>query len=256
MPLSNLLYTPKSLPKKFRFLLLATLIFFTLSLLSSLVSTKTLAAVSCTAFTSSAVEPGDSFQLTVSFSEGDGRAFVVRYNGTNNVTNTISPDSNPYTVSLKAPDANFNSISVASAPRTQIFSCAVNIGSSAPTPPPPPPGNSGNSGDGGQNNSQNAGSGSESDASVVQTALGTISTDPKQLVNTLLTIAIGIAGGIAFLLIVYGGFRLAFSQGDPKAVQEARDIITSAIVGLLLIVFSVFLLNLIGVDILGLPIGD
>lgn len=90
----------------------------------------------------------------------------------------------------------------------------------------------------------------------VNTAFGNISTEPKQLVNTVLTIAIGIAGGIAFLLIVYGGFRLAFSQGDPKAVQEARDIITSAIVGLLLIIFSVFLLNLIGVDILGLPIGD
>src|SRR3990167_6176041 len=93
-------------------------------------------------------------------------------------------------------------------------------------------------------------------ADTVDTAFGKISTDPAQLVNTILTIAIGIAGGIAFLMIVYGGFRLAFSSGDPKAVQEARDIISSAIVGLLLVVFSVFLLNLIGVDILGLPIGD
>lgn len=90
----------------------------------------------------------------------------------------------------------------------------------------------------------------------VSTGFGIVSTDPKQLVNTVLTIAIGIAGGVAFLLIVYGGFRLAFSQGDPKAVQEAREIITSAIVGLLLVIFSVFLLNLIGIDILGLPIGD
>lgn len=99
-------------------------------------------------------------------------------------------------------------------------------------------------------------SGSDNPKDSVNTAFGKISTDPAELVNTLLTIAIGVAGGIAFLLIVYGGFRMAFSQGDPKAVQEARDIITSAIVGLLLIVFSVFLLNLIGVDILGLPIGD
>lgn len=90
----------------------------------------------------------------------------------------------------------------------------------------------------------------------VNTGLGILKTKPEDLVSTILTIAIGIAGGIAFLLIVYGGFRMAFSQGDPKAVQEARDIITSAIVGLILIVFSVFLLNLIGVDILGLPIGD
>ena len=91
-------------------------------------------------------------------------------------------------------------------------------------------------------------------ADTVDTALGKIDTDPAKLVNTILTIAIGIGGGIAFLMIVFGGFRLVFSQGDPKAVQEARETITSAIIGLILIVFSVFLLNLIGVDILGLPL--
>ncbi len=88
----------------------------------------------------------------------------------------------------------------------------------------------------------------------VCTALGKINTNPTELVNTILTIAIGVGGGIAFLMIVFGGFRLVFSQGDPKAIQEARETITSAIIGLLLIVFSVFLLNLIGVDILGLPL--
>lgn len=91
-------------------------------------------------------------------------------------------------------------------------------------------------------------------ADTVNTALGNIDTDPAKLVNAILRIAIGMAGGIAFLLIIYGGFRLALSSGDPKAIQEGRDIITSAIIGLIIIVMSVFLLRVIGIDILGLPI--
>lgn len=88
----------------------------------------------------------------------------------------------------------------------------------------------------------------------VQTGLGPIPDNPKGLADGVFKIALGAAGGIAFLLIIYGGFKLAFSQGDPKAIQDARDVITSAIVGLVLVVLSVFLLNLIGIDILGLPI--
>ena len=76
----------------------------------------------------------------------------------------------------------------------------------------------------------------------------------SNLVNKLLTIAIGAAGGVAFLLLVYGGFRLISSQGDPKALQEARGVITSAISGLLFIIFAVFILRLIGISILGLPL--
>lgn len=90
--------------------------------------------------------------------------------------------------------------------------------------------------------------------SIVNTGLGPINGDPAQLVNDVLRIAIGAAGGVAFLLIIYGGFKLAFSSGDPKAIQDAREVITSAIVGLVIVVMSVFLLRLIGIDILGLPI--
>ncbi len=90
--------------------------------------------------------------------------------------------------------------------------------------------------------------------SQVKTALGCIDGNPRELVNDLLRIALGIAGGVSFLLIIFGGFKLAFSRGDPQALQDGREVITSAIVGLLIIIFSVFLLRLIGIDILGLPI--
>ena len=86
------------------------------------------------------------------------------------------------------------------------------------------------------------------------TALGCIRNDPASLVNQILQIAIGMAGGVAFLLLVYGGFRMVLSQGNPEALQGAREVITGALTGLLIIIFAVFLLRLIGINILGLPI--
>jgi hypothetical protein len=43
------------------------------------------------------------------------------------------------------------------------------------------------------------------------------------------------------------------SQGDPEKVKEARESITAAVAGLLVIIFSIVLLQLITVDILHLP---
>jgi len=92
------------------------------------------------------------------------------------------------------------------------------------------------------------------EALALKTGLGEIPTNPTGLVNAILRIALGAAGGVAFLLIIFGGFKLAFSRGDPQAVQDGRDVITSAIVGLVIVILSVFLLRLIGINILGLPI--
>ena len=83
---------------------------------------------------------------------------------------------------------------------------------------------------------------------------GELDSRVKNLVNNILSFAIGIAGGVAFLLLIYGGFKFMFSFGNPENIQQGREIITSAIIGLLVVVFSVFLLRLIGISILGLPI--
>jgi len=86
------------------------------------------------------------------------------------------------------------------------------------------------------------------------TALGCIPTgDFSEFTAWLLKRIIAVAGGIAFLLVIFGGFRIITSAGDPKGVQAAKETITSALIGLLFIIFSVFLLELIGVKILGIP---
>ena len=62
-----------------------------------------------------------------------------------------------------------------------------------------------------------------------------------------------IASGIAFLLMAFGAFQIITSSGDPKKTQAGKELITSALSGLLFIILSIFLLKLIGVDILKIP---
>jgi len=88
----------------------------------------------------------------------------------------------------------------------------------------------------------------------IMTALGCIPTkDTAQFVGWLLGSAIKIAGGIAFLLIIFGAIKILTSAGNPENVKAGQELITSAIMGLLFIIFSLFLLELIGVKILNIP---
>jgi len=85
-------------------------------------------------------------------------------------------------------------------------------------------------------------------------ALGDIPTDPFDLVPRIIEIILGLAGAIVIILIIRSGYKLMFSQGNPEKVQEAKDELTSAIVGLLFIIFSFVLLQFITNDILNLEI--
>lgn len=72
-------------------------------------------------------------------------------------------------------------------------------------------------------------------------------------INKIVNYSMGIGGIIAFLLIVFGGFQIILSAGNPERVKAGKEMITSAIAGLLLIIFAVFILRLIGYDILKIP---
>jgi hypothetical protein len=64
---------------------------------------------------------------------------------------------------------------------------------------------------------------------------------------------LGFAGIVFFVLLLIGGFKYITSGGDPKAVEGAQKTITSAIIGLILILASYLILILItkitGVDV-------
>jgi hypothetical protein len=90
----------------------------------------------------------------------------------------------------------------------------------------------------------------------INTAIGCIPiSDTNAFIGFILRWAIGIGGGIAFLLILYAGFMIMSSSGNPERLKAGQELLTSAIAGLIMLIFSVFILRVIGVDILGLPIG-
>ncbi len=88
----------------------------------------------------------------------------------------------------------------------------------------------------------------------INTAIGCVGVlgGTDQFLGGLLRWAIGVGGGIAFLLILYAGFMIMTSAGDPTRLKAGQELLTSAISGLILLVFSIFVLKFIGVDILGL----
>lgn len=85
------------------------------------------------------------------------------------------------------------------------------------------------------------------------TAIGPITTDPGGFIKNVLVLILSLSGGIIILLIIVNGYKLIVSQGDPEKVKEARESVTSAIAGLLLIIFSLAILQFITHDVLHLP---
>ena len=85
------------------------------------------------------------------------------------------------------------------------------------------------------------------------TVLGCIPSSPGGFTQTILKTAVTMIGGVAFLALLYGGFLLLTSSGDVRKINKGKTIVASAIVGLLMILFSVFILRTIGYEILRIP---
>lgn len=78
------------------------------------------------------------------------------------------------------------------------------------------------------------------------TALGAIPTDIKGFATRFLTIALGLAGGIALILLVFGAIRVLTSSGDQQRLAGGRDTIIAAVAGLLFLILSVLILRALG----------
>ena len=88
----------------------------------------------------------------------------------------------------------------------------------------------------------------------VPTALGCIDTDTAGFISAFSLVAFGLGFGIAFLMMVFGAIKILTSSGNPEGVNSGREIIISALTGLLFMIFGVFLLRLIGGNIFHFPI--
>lgn len=70
--------------------------------------------------------------------------------------------------------------------------------------------------------------------SIDKSELDIPTTDPITggTVDQALTLVFGIAGAVAFLIIIYAGIQYILSRGEPEKTKKARDTIIYAAVGL------------------------
>lgn len=64
---------------------------------------------------------------------------------------------------------------------------------------------------------------------------------------------LNVSGGIAFLYLIYGAYTIMTAQGDPVRLNQGRSTIFGAIFGLIFVLLSTFILNLIATGILKIP---
>lgn len=72
------------------------------------------------------------------------------------------------------------------------------------------------------------------------------------IIENIFNLLVRLAGIAAFIMLIVGGFKYLIAGGDPKAAESARNTITYAILGLVLIVAAWFILKFIS-EFTGLP---
>lgn len=69
--------------------------------------------------------------------------------------------------------------------------------------------------------------------------------DLVNIVENIFNLLIRLTGILAFITLIISGFQYLTAGGDPKKAQSARDTITYAILGLVLVILAYFILRFI-----------
>ena len=86
---------------------------------------------------------------------------------------------------------------------------------------------------------------------VTSDGVATLSCIPAVLVN-IVTALFTFVGIVCLALIIGSGYKYINAGGDPKKLESARNTLAHAILGLLLVLFAIFIRNLIA-DITNVP---
>jgi hypothetical protein len=65
------------------------------------------------------------------------------------------------------------------------------------------------------------------------------------LLSNIIAAISGFVGVVLFVMLVMGGFNFLLSGGDPKQLEKAKGTITSALIGLVVIICSYLILRTI-----------
>lgn len=66
------------------------------------------------------------------------------------------------------------------------------------------------------------------------------------IVSALVPYLFGLAGILLLIYLIWGGFGLMLSKGDPKAVEGAKSKITNAVIGFVIIFVAFWLVQILG----------
>ena len=75
----------------------------------------------------------------------------------------------------------------------------------------------------------------------------------SSVVQSLLSILFSVAGGIAFLYILYGGIVTLTSRGNIERLNHGRRLLYGAIAGLIFCFLSLFIIQLLAVQVFQIP---
>ncbi len=86
------------------------------------------------------------------------------------------------------------------------------------------------------------------------TSLGCLEIDePNKTIEFFLEWSLGITGGIALLMLIYATIQTITSGGNPEKIKGAKELFMAVLGGVLLLIFSAFILRVAGVEIFNLP---
>jgi hypothetical protein len=85
------------------------------------------------------------------------------------------------------------------------------------------------------------------------TDFGCVPNNPIGFVQKFYGVGLGIIGGVGLLGILYSGYLILTSRGDPVQLEKGKRYLASSITGVLLVLFAVFYVQTIAVGIIGIP---
>lgn len=90
-------------------------------------------------------------------------------------------------------------------------------------------------------------------ANEIVTDLGCFPNDPVGFAQKFYGVGLGFVAGVALIALIWGGYSIMTSRGDPHRLAIGKSYIFYAIAGLLLAVFGYVFIQTVLIDILHVP---
>ncbi|MDP3940956.1 MAG: hypothetical protein Q8Q49_01465 [bacterium] len=80
-----------------------------------------------------------------------------------------------------------------------------------------------------------------------------VPTDPVGFVTRFYGVGLSLVGAVALLFLMYGGYLIMVSRGNPDELNKGRSYIYYSLAGLLLAIFGFIFIQIVFVDVLHIP---